>query len=77
MNYILIILTVENMDARILNKRLFETFISTTVESASSNLISLGYQKLEKPTNNSFYFNDFDSKELFIDFLEDYNTKME
>ena len=58
-------------------KRLFETFSSTTVESASSNLISLGYQKLDEPTNISFYFNDFDSKELFIDFLEDYNTKME
>lgn len=58
-------------------KRLFETFSSTTVESASSNLISLGYQKLDEPTNMSFYFNDFDSKELFINFLEDYNTKME
>ena len=53
---------MENRDARILNKRLFETFTSTTVESASSNLISLGYQKLEETTNIFFYFNDFDSK---------------
>lgn len=58
-------------------KRLFDTFSSTTVENANSNLISLGYQKLDEPTNISFYFHDFNAKELFIDFLEDYNTKME
>ena len=58
-------------------KRLFEAMSSTTVENADTNLISLGYQDLEEPTSISFYFNDFDSKELFIDFLDKYNDKME
>ena len=58
-------------------KRLFTAMSSTTVENADTNLITLGYQDLEKPTAISFYFEDFDSKELFIDFLEEYNDKME
>ncbi len=58
-------------------RRIFEAMSTTTVESADSNLISLGYQELESPTAISFYFNDFASKELFIDFLDDYNEKME
>ncbi len=58
-------------------KRLFETLTSTTVENASTNLLSLGYQNLEEPTSISFYFKDFDSKELFLDFLGEYNEKME
>ncbi len=58
-------------------RRLFQTMTSTTVENADTNLLALGYQDLEEPTAISFYFNDFDSKELFIDFLEEYNDKME
>lgn len=58
-------------------QRLFETLSSTGVESAESNLILLGYQELDEPTAISFYFKDFDSKELFINFLEEYNSKME
>lgn len=58
-------------------KRLIETMSSNETESASSNLISLGYQEIEEPTSISFYFNDFDSKEIFIDFIEKYNEKME
>ncbi len=59
-------------------KRLFQTMsTSSSVESAYTNLISLGYQDFNEPTSISFYFKDFDSKELFIDFLDDYNKKME
>ena len=58
-------------------KRIFQTMTSTTVENASTNLLSLGYQNLEEPTSISFYFKDFTSKELFIDFLGEYNDKME
>jgi len=58
-------------------KRLFEAMSSTGVESASSNLISLGYQDINEPTSMSFYFKDFDSKEKFIEFLDEYNEKME
>ena len=58
-------------------KRLFQTMTSTTVENANTNLLSLGYQNLEEPTSISFYFKDFNSKELFIDFLGEYNEKME
>ena len=58
-------------------KRLFETMTSTTVENADTNLLTLGYQDIEEPTSISFYFKDFDSKELFIHFLEEYNTNME
>jgi ABC-type antimicrobial peptide transport system permease subunit len=58
-------------------RRLFQTLSTTTVENADTNLLSLGYQDLEKPTMISFYFKDFESKELFLDFIDDYNEKME
>jgi len=58
-------------------RRLFETMSSTTVENAETNLLSLGYQDINEPTTISFYFKDFDSKERFIDYLAEYNEKME
>lgn len=58
--------------------RLMMTLSSKSVEkNADTNLLSLGYQDINYPSTISFYFVDFDSKELFIDFLEDYNKKME
>ena len=57
-------------------RRLFETMTTTTVENADTNLLTLGYQNLEEPTSISFYFKDFDSKELFKDFIDDYNEDM-
>lgn len=58
-------------------KRLIETlYSSNTSESANSNLISLGYQNIDDPSTISFYFKDFDSKELFIDFIEEYNNNV-
>ena len=45
--------------------------------TADMNLTSLGYQNLNKPTLINIYFKDFDSKESFIAFLDEYNDKME
>ena len=42
-----------------------------------SNLSTLGYQDYNEPTSISFFFNSFDSKENFIDFIDKYNKKME
>ena len=58
-------------------KRIFTAMSSTKVENADTNLLSLGYQDLEEPTTISFYFKEFDSKEKFIDFIDEYNDKME
>jgi len=58
-------------------KRLFEAFATSGNESAEGNLLALGYQNINEPSAISFYFKDFDSKELFIDFLDEYNDKME
>jgi len=59
-------------------RRLFKTMTSTSsVQNADTNLISLGYQDINEPSTISFYFKDFDSKELFINFLDEYNDKME
>ena len=59
-------------------KRLFETMSNSgAVQTAETNLITLGYQDINEPTSISFYFKNFEAKELFIDFLDDYNKKME
>ena len=58
-------------------KRIFETFATSGKESYENNLLNLGYQNTEEPSAISLYFKNFDSKEIFIDFLEDYNKKME
>ena len=58
-------------------KRLFTAMSSTSVENAETNLLNLGYQDIEAPTSISFYFKDFDSKERFIEFIDEYNKKME
>ena len=58
--------------------RLIQTMTASNAEkTAEVNLVSLGYQDINKPTTISFYFIDFDSKEQFIDFLDSYNKKME
>ncbi len=58
--------------------RLMATMSSSGVEkNADTNLVTLGYQDFDKPSSISFYFRDFESKERFIDFLDDYNERME
>ena len=57
-------------------KRLMSSMMTKEESSYNNNLINLGYQDLEEPTMISFYFNSFDSKENFIDFIDNYNNKM-
>ncbi len=57
--------------------RLMEAMTTASVEvNADTNLLLLGYQDIEKPSMISFYFRDFDSKELFVDFIKAYNERM-
>ena len=57
--------------------RLIETMSASGMENnATTNLMQLGYQDLEEPSQISFYFTDFESKEMFVDFLDDYNEQM-
>ena len=58
-------------------KRLFEAMSTTSVQNAETNLFMLGYQDLNSPTMMSFYFKDFESKENFIDFIDNYNDNAE
>ena len=58
--------------------RIMEAMTTSGVEkNAGTNLLSLGYQDMDKPSNISFYFKDFEAKEAFIEFLDAYNDKME
>ena len=59
-------------------RRLMEAMSGSTKEStAESNLKSLGYADPAEPVSISLYFVDFEGKEIFIRFLDDYNEKME
>lgn len=56
--------------------RIITAMMSTDDKNAKTNLISLGYQDKEEPTYISFYFNSFEGKEHFIDFIDAYNEKV-
>ena len=57
-------------------KRIMTTMSSSTKDkNADSNLNDLGYQDKDDPTAISFYFNSFDSKENFLNFLNNYNDE--
>ena len=57
--------------------RLMTTMASSNADvTASTNLISLGYQNINEPTAISFYFENFDNKEKFVDFLDAYNDEI-
>ena len=56
--------------------RLITAMVSKKETSAKVNLINFGYQDKEEPTYISFYFNSFDGKEHFIDFIEKYNKSV-
>ena len=57
--------------------RIVTAMMSGTETTAKTNLISLGYQDKEEPTYISFYFDSFDGKENFLNFIDSYNEKME
>ena len=53
------------------------TAMFTKKESTlSTNLALLGYQPLDDPKEMAFYFNSFDSKTRFMEFLDNYNELM-
>lgn len=57
--------------------RLMEAMTTSGIEkSADTNLTTLGYQDVNEPTAILFYFRDFDSKELFTEFIDNYNEKV-
>lgn len=56
--------------------RIITSMMSKTETNAKTNLIALGYQNKEEPTIISFYFNSFDGKEHFTEFIEKYNEKV-
>jgi ABC-type antimicrobial peptide transport system permease subunit len=59
-------------------RSIIETMTKTsTVQNATTNLITLGYQDMNSPTTMQFYFDNFENKEKFIAFLDEYNDKME
>ena len=47
------------------------------ITTYKGNLLNLGYQKEDDPTSISFYFDDFESKNHFTDFLTRYNENAE
>ena len=58
-------------------QRLFEALSSgTQARSARSNLRKLGYADLQSPSTMNVYMKDFDTKEEFVKFIEDYNQSM-
>ncbi len=57
--------------------RVVDAMMNPTETTQKSNLISLGYQDKDEPTYMSVYFNSFDGKENFLDFIQKYNDKVE
>ena len=58
--------------------RIMTAMTASKVEkTADTNLATLGYQDIDSPSAISLYFVDFEAKEAFLDFLDDYNKKME
>ncbi len=56
--------------------RVISSMISDTKVNAKTNLITLGYQDKDEPTYMEFYFNSFDGKEHFLNFIDEYNNKV-
>ena len=58
--------------------RLITAYVSGGQEASyDRNLRKLGYADLAKPETMSFYLKDFDSKEAFLKFIDDYNRDMQ
>ena len=54
--------------------RLMESIVLKSEATYNNNLISLGYQDVDNPSSISIYFKNFDAKEQFLNFLDDYNA---
>ena len=57
--------------------RIISSMLSNKENSAKNNLISFGYQDFDEPSYISFYFNSFDGKEHFMNFIDNYNDKVD
>ena len=56
--------------------RIVSAMMTDSKKTQKTNLYSLGYQDKEEPTYISYYFNSFDGKENFLNFIDSYNEKM-
>lgn len=56
--------------------RLMSSMLTSSSASYKNNLINLGYQDKEEPTSISFYFNDFESKDSFLNLIDTYNQQI-
>lgn len=56
--------------------RLMSSMLTSSSASYKNNLINLGYQDTEEPTSISFYFNDFESKDNFLNLIDTYNQQV-
>ena len=56
--------------------RVVQSMFNRTESTLNTNLTMLGYQDLKNPSYLSFYFNSFDGKTRFMEFIDNYNTKM-
>ena len=58
--------------------RLITAYVSGGQETSyDSNLRKLGYADIAKPMSMSFYLKDFESKENFLKYIDDYNKEMQ
>lgn len=58
--------------------RLITAYVSGGTETSyDTNLVKLGYADINKPYSISFYLKDFESKENFLKFIDDYNQEMQ
>ena len=57
--------------------RIVNAMFTKKKSTLSTNLALLGYQDLDNPFEMAFYFESFDGKTNFINFLDDYNKLME
>ena len=66
-----------NMDQEELQRLMVAMSGQNQERSALTNLQGLGYADLEEPTAISIYLRDFEAKEEFLAFLDDYNEQMQ
>ena len=57
--------------------RLMSSMIKSSSATYKNNLKNLGYQDENDPSSISFYFKDFDSKNHFMDILDEYNENVD
>ena len=56
--------------------RVVSAMFNETKSTLNTNLATLGYQSLDDPMQIAFYFNSFDGKTHFMEFLDNYNELM-